>query len=86
MLSNTNTQLNKAQIGPKTSLTEECKIHPGFKIIFRAGIGGGTEDLCEKCFLEQKHRIDARNQVQESVPAVASDDLLSRLKEPAKPL
>lgn len=33
-----------------------------------------------------KTKSEARNQAQEKVAATASDDLLSRLKEPAKPL
>jgi len=56
----TNAQLNKAQIGPKTSLTQECNTHKGFNIIFK----GTTEgELCEKCFAERaKIKSDARNQ------------------------
>lgn len=58
------------------------------KVIFQAGAGNNTEDMCEKCFMEQqtKSRAEARNQAQEKVSAQASDDLLSRLKEPAQPL
>ena len=80
-----NAALNKAQIGPKTSLTEECKVHAGQKIIFKGVVASsGNEDFCERCFAEHsKNRAEARNQVQDSVSSQASDDLLSRLKEPA---
>jgi hypothetical protein len=82
--SSNNAPLNKVQSGPKTSMTQECSAHKGFNIIFK----GTTEgELCEKCFAERaKTKSDARNQQQESVSALASDDLLDRLKGPARPL
>ena len=80
----TNASLNKVQIGPKTSMTQECNTHKGFYIVFK---GTAEGDFCEKCFAERaKTKSDARNQQQESVSALASDDLLERLKGPAKPL
>ena len=68
--------------------------HPGCKIIFRTDPGDDSaeasknnRDYCEKCFAEaSKARTETRNQAQSIVPAQATDDLLSRLKEPARPM
>ena len=82
----------QAQIGPQTSLKDECETHNA-PILFQTP----DKAFCEKCFAERvkeahkeqqqaPHRQgNNRNAPQENVPALAGDDLLSRLKEPAKP-
>lgn len=54
-----NTAINKVQVGPQSSLSEDCPKHPGFKIIFRAdpsddsdAAGETNLHFCEKCFAE----------------------------------
>lgn len=60
----------------------------GALILFRTP----EKAYCEKCFAEKvkeqqslQKQSNNRSAGQENVPAVAGDDLLSRLKEPAKP-
>jgi hypothetical protein len=62
------------QLGPKSSLTEECKKYPGNMILFHDNNG---TPMCEQCFAEKgkpkEEKVDAMQL-----------DLISRLKNKAQ--
>ena len=74
----------RTHTGPQTSIKELCEI-TNLPVLFKTQ----ERSYCEKCFTEKAREMMQQNkkgaQLQESVQAAGEDDLLSRLKEPAKP-
>ena len=65
--------MKHAQIGPQTSLTEDCEVHPGQKVVFK----DDQIALCEKCYPEKAVKTRASKESKQE--ADGGDDLISRL-------
>jgi hypothetical protein len=87
-------QSKQVNIGPKSTLTEECQIHKGSKILFELCSeddgsdtpSSGAKAFCERCYQEEskKFKETTKDPKKASEQAPVSD-LIKRLKEPAQP-
>ena len=73
-----------ASLGPKTSLTEGCPMHPGQMILFKKD----DSSWCDKCYAETERTIkdQMREQPNKKMEgeALPMSDLIAQLQAPAK--